>query len=207
MDSLESVMAGINAGADVIEMDVRVLPNGEAVLSHNPPEPPVQARLVRLRQVLETVKPYEQVKLNLDMKHTDEIGVVANLLHESGMAGRAFYTGIEQRNLMDVMVKGGEISYMFNYEPDPYEDSCLDNFSELVNLVKKSGAFGINLHYLCVTKEMVDALHRAHKSVSVWTVNGAFEISRMIHIGVDSITTLQPDILKAILDNPEGLFS
>lgn len=206
MDSMESVLAGIQAGADVLEADVRVLPDGDVVLSHNAVRPSAGKGLVRLTQVLEAVKPHQNIRLNLDLKSTEKIDAVARLLHSFRMADRAFFTGIDQSNYNDAAERGGGIAYMLNYEPDPYCNYNSDFVRTMLEQLKNSGAFGVNLPYLSVTSKLVKSVHRMQKSISVWTVNGAYELSRMIHMRVDSITTRRPDLLNTLLKTPLGLF-
>ena len=206
MDGMESILAGIQAGANILEADIRVLPDGDVVLSHNAVKPSAGENLVRLSQVLEAVRPYQRIRLNLDLKSTEKIDAVARILQSFRMTDRAFFTGIDQSNQKDAAERGGGIAYMLNYEPDPY---CNDDFDFVRNILEqlKSGeAFGVNLPYLSVTRELVKSVHQMQKSVSVWTVNGAYELSRMIHMGVDSITTRRPDLLNTLLKNPLGLY-
>lgn len=47
----------------------------------------------------------------------------------------------------------------------------------------------LDISYLLVTQELVDAVHALGAKINVWTVNHAEEADRLISYGVDYITT------------------
>jgi glycerophosphoryl diester phosphodiesterase len=189
MDSMDSVVAGIYAEADIIEVDVRLLPDGTAVLSHERIESGREKFLVRLEDVLTLVKERSQACLNLDLKKTEGVAAINRLLTKTDMRDRVFLTGVGPENVDNIQNNCGGIPYLLNYDPDAYEALEEGYSAFLLKLTEKSGAFGINLYYMFATKELVGIFHRAGKKVSVWTVDGGYEMSRMIDLGVDSITS------------------
>lgn len=56
---------------------------------------------------------------------------------------------------------------------------------------------GVDKNYL--TQALTDAAHNRKMLVSVWTVDDESEMQKFIAMGVDSITTNRPDLLKQIL--------
>lgn len=50
-----------------------------------------------------------------------------------------------------------------------------------------------------VTRWMVDLAHRHHVQVHVWTVDDAEDMFRLLELGVDSIMTDRPAVLKQVL--------
>jgi len=73
MNSLESVLSGINDRADIIEVDVRADKNGRLILSHNLDQERIYAGHAELIQVLEIFQTNKNICLNCDIKETEII--------------------------------------------------------------------------------------------------------------------------------------
>jgi glycerophosphoryl diester phosphodiesterase len=69
---------------------------------------------------------------------------------------------------------------------------------ELIQKAKAAGVDGINLDYhFPIDKAFVEKVHRAGLEMHVWTVDDPSEAVKLIHAGVDSITTNRPGWLRA----------
>lgn len=80
---------------------------------------------------------------------------------------------------------------------------AFDNPMALTNADAYAASLGcdaLHPHYLHVTKAYVQAAHRRHIKVNVWTVDEPKIIRRMIRCGVDGIITNCPDVVKEELD-------
>ena len=73
--------------------------------------------------------------------------------------------------------------------------------------VHKDGINGIDYHYSWFEKNpgWVKEAHDLGMSVNVWTVNDAERIKAMIELGVDCITTNEPELVRSLLDGKETL--
>lgn len=186
-NSLESVSTGINAGADVIEVDIRFA-GTIPVLSHDRIKPEQDTMLVRLSEVLDSLKDYPEIKLNLDLKEIDGIKELNRLLTQTGMASRTFFTGLGPEAIPPVRA-ATQIPYLVNYKPDVSQIRDLGFIKEFVAMVTQLGAFGLNTEYWRVSDLLVHTFHEAGLKVYVWTVDAETDMRNMIQMGLDSITS------------------
>lgn len=198
-DSLESVIAGIRAGADVIEVDVRVLPDGTPVLSHDPFPVELGEKLVRLEKVVEIVFSRAGVKLNMDMKEARTAAAVRPSIAPLLAENRVFATGLFP---LDIPVFAREcpgVPYAVNQPGRAVRFKTSSKLRSFVRASKDLGAFALNLNYLFATKRLLAASAEEGLPVFVWTVDSARAMRRMIALGVASITTNKVDALMDIL--------
>ena len=69
-----------------------------------------------------------------------------------------------------------------------------------LNHIQTMKADGIGVNKDLVTAALVEEAHRRALRVGVWTVDAEEEMARFIALGVDSITTNRPDVLKKVLE-------
>lgn len=58
---------------------------------------------------------------------------------------------------------------------------------------------GFNPNLKSLTKERLDAFHRGHRSVAVWTVDDLGDMARLASWGADAIITNRPDVCLEVL--------
>lgn len=69
---------------------------------------------------------------------------------------------------------------------------------ELIQKAKAAGVDGINLDYhFPIDKAFVEKVHHAGLEMHAWTVDDASKANKLIHAGVDSITTDRPGWLRS----------
>lgn len=202
-DSIESVFAGIAAGADIVEVDIRFLQKNVPVLSHDAINPEHEECLVRLEEVLDVLKGYPDITINLDLKEIEGIRFLHQLIQKTDMEERVFLTGLEPDSLASVQQEGICIPYFMNYTPEFSQMEDPDHVNELLDRVKKHKAIGINLYYEFATRQLVEIFHEADMKVYVWTVDDQAEMRRMIRLGVDSITSRRVDLLVKTIKEAE----
>ena len=206
-DSLDSVYAGVAAGADVIEVDVRFMEKQIPVLSHNAFRQERIKELVRLEEVLQVLKACPGVALNLDMKEIDGIPFLVELLHKTEIYERAFFTGLTSDAVMAAGQGRLSIPYFLNYQPDLWKINDGGYLKELTCMTKGLGAIGINLYYEFATQKLVRVFHQEKLKVFVWTVDNAEDMGRMIRMGIDSITSNRVDCLIKKIKEAERCFA
>ena len=59
----------------------------------------------------------------------------------------------------------------------------------------------MSIYHNNITPQLVSAAHRHNKEIHTWTVNKPHRMKKMLHVGVDSIITNFPALLKSITEN------
>lgn len=193
-NTLPSIAAAAESGADVIEFDVNLGADGIPVLSHNKPtgnEPTFESALKFLDM-------YPHVLVNIDVKNTDVLDKVQEAVLANGVADRVFLTGINAEDVAAVREKSPKIPYYLNCLFLPIGDRK-KQAEELADKVMGAGAIGLNPNKLSVTPDLVEVFHTRGLKISAWTVNTEHEMKKLLAMGVDNITTKEPTTLKALL--------
>ena len=194
-NSIEAMAAGVAAGADTVEFDLRYDQDGRPVLSHDAPG----RDAVPLTEVFAFLRAHPDVRANVDVKDTSRLETVEPLADEYGVTDRLFYTGIGENDVSAVRKKSPRIPYYLNAEPP----KTLFSKKACVALAEKTaalGAAGINLHHSFVTPTLVKVFHANGLPVSAWTVNERADIARMLRAAPDNITTRKPDLVRAMIE-------
>ncbi len=187
MNSLESIVAGAEYGAQVVEFDLNFNADGTAVLSHNIPT----GSEVTLDEAFRKVAEYPLLRVNVDVKNTSDLSQVKALAEKHGILDRIFYTGIFERDVNTVKNQTPKIPYYLN--TDASKNNSNRYLSSLINRVKDSGAIGINLDKKGASKKLINAFHKNGLLVSAWTVDSEYEFWRIASMSPDNITTKKPD--------------
>jgi glycerophosphoryl diester phosphodiesterase len=69
----------------------------------------------------------------------------------------------------------------------------------LADVLRRARVDAAYLQYRVITPQLVDALHRAHLGCYAWTVDDPHIAARLLHWGVDGITTNRPDIMRPLV--------
>ena len=178
--------------ADVLEMDVCFDKDGVPVLSHEVPPPEGCAKLEDALQALASLP---GKKANLDLKAVDDLAQIERLAVRAGVADRVFFTGVHDDFLPAVKKAGLSIPYYLNCSVPEEKANDEEYLLSLAKKVKDSGAVGINLHHSGVSALMAEVFHANGLLVSVWTVNDAEDMCRILSYGVDNITSREPRTL------------
>mgnify|MGYP000971701945 CR=1 FL=1 len=196
-NSIASIRAGIDCGADIVEVDVRFL-DGVPVLLHNE-WVSSERRPVKLEEAFQFIS--GKVMVNMDLKEYEpaDVAEIGRLVGKYNLNGRVFFSGIEMENAERIHRCCPEIPYLLNYMPKFCLPLNMPSEKKLVSLTKSSGAFGINLEYHFVTKKIVEVFHAEDFLVAAWTVDEIKFMKKMLDYNIDSITTKRPDQLKLLM--------
>lgn len=195
-NSLEAIEAGAKFGADIVEFDLNFLPDGTPVLSHDEPK----GKEPTLDEAFKKASEYNNLKVNIDVKNTQNLKVVYPLAQKYGLENRIFYTGIFLKDIEAVKNNSPEVPYYLNINVEKKRKQTKEYLQNLVDQVKSCGAIGINFNKNNATKELVDAFHENDLEVSIWTVNKKRKMKKILALAPDNITTRRPDKLKEILE-------
>lgn len=195
-NSAESIGYAISSGAQVIEFDVGVTESGVAVLRHDSDE----EYTVTFAQALEMIKP-TALKINIDLKVTDAVTDIDDIVNLYEMQDRVFFTGVGFGRVEIIKYYCPGISYFINYKPGAF-DITNERYWENVALeIVTAGGLGINTDYIYVNETMVKVMHRHNLLVSVYTVDMDYQMQRILALSPDNITTNKVDKLLETINN------
>lgn len=194
-NSLESIKTAVDWGADIVEFDVSFRPDGTAVIIHD--SAPSMTQGVPLGDALKIVAEVKKCRINLDIKSTANLPEVDRLVEMHGLSDRVFYTGVFE-DWIDAVKKSSAIPYYLNHKITAEEADNTKAALRLIEKTKNLGAIGINSHFENATKRFSDIAHENGLLVSLWTVNRAKDMVKVIEAAPDNITTRNPDLLKLI---------
>lgn len=196
-NSIIALRRAINAGVDVVEMDVTLRPDGTPVIIHS--ETPKQNEGVLLDEALSVVAESDKIKINLDLKQFENINEVQKLVLKHGLNERVFFTGIEENAIETVKSQCPLIPYYLNKSIDKALKNRIEYSQSLANKILELGCVGLNCSYKGMSKNIVEAVHKNGLLVSVWTVDSKSDIEKMLTLCVDNITTRKPLKIKALI--------
>lgn len=207
-NTVESFMEGLRLGADIVEVDLRIVRDGTVILLHDDSpyiheydfgqlnEPDVRTKIhalygrheiVRLSDVLELAKKHN-TRLNLDIKTVAAIEPVIRLVREHDAVERVYITGCSE----NITNRHSDIRVVLNTPTKltPDERDSYRSFAEKVCLEGTRGCYyGLNMHIDTCRPEVVELAHERGLAVWVYTVNEPDAMLRLIRCGVDAITT------------------
>lgn len=198
-NSMESVQAAIENNAQIIEIDIRQRPDKTLVISHdivvmNNEGTPLADVFALLQQ--------DDCLINLDIKETRTLDPLHDMLVEYNLLSRAFLTGIDQMNVNTVKESScADMDYYLNCQPSRIKIFTDDYKVKIIDLLKETGAVGINCNYKYACATLSNLLHENGYKLSVWTVNTKFEMKRMLVTQPDNITTKEYGKLMSVIDN------
>ncbi len=195
-NSLESIDAAVQFGAQIVEFDLNFTADGNPVLAHDAPK----GNEVTLDEAFKKVSEYDNLKANVDVKNTAALEKIKPLAEKHGILDRIFYTGIEEKDVDAVAKSSPEINYYLNVDVLPPQKQNREYLISLAKKVKDCGAVGINFNKDNATKELVDIFHENGLLVSIWTVSNDKDIYRILSYAPDNITTRRPDKLQKALE-------
>lgn len=195
-NSVYSVRAAVEWGADIVEFDVSFRPDGTPVIIHN--SKPEINQGVSLEKALDEVTKSKTCKINLDIKSTANLPAVDKLVKLKGLEKRVFYTGVFE-DWVETVHSNSAIPYYINYNPTKEESSDINYVSYIIKKALELGAIGINSNFSGVTHLLVDTAHKNGLLVSLWTANNISDMLSALALCPDNITTKKPDILKKLI--------
>lgn len=194
-NSLESIKAGAENGADVVEFDLHFAKNGEPVLSHDEPV----GGEVTLDEAFKYVSEFSGIKVNVDIKTCDALEKVYSCAKKYGVENRIFYTGVNEDFVEYVKKDSPEVPYYLNMKVNWWKKNNEKYILSLVEKVKNKGAVGINFKYIGASEKLVKIFREKGLLVSIWTVDDEKNMYKILSFAPDNITTRKPDKLSGIV--------
>jgi glycerophosphoryl diester phosphodiesterase len=179
-NSREHILAAIASGAEMIEVDVRMV-EGELRLSHDVPED--ASACVTLRECFSLVAPEENLHMNIDVKTEGLLEPVMTLAKEFSMVGRIIFTGACNDDRALALSLGSDV-WRSMWPGQEISDGISEN--------KKDGSPFLNVAYCMITEENDKALRENGFGFSAWTVDKEYFLRLFLKMGISNITTRNP---------------
>jgi glycerophosphoryl diester phosphodiesterase len=216
-NTIASSLAGIEAGAGLIEVDVQTSQDGIAFLFHDElpifvistyselNQPDLRRRLSSIyenRELATLEQLFEEtmdsdIRYNLDLKTEEAAEPTIDVMERMGMSHRVFFTGSTQKmtQYRERIVWNTPTEWVAS-DWMSYRDSAM----RLCDWLAQEGYYGLNMHYHTCCPELVEYAHKKELAVWVYTVDDPMIQTSMIEMGVDAITTRQVDELRMLLE-------
>ena len=205
-NTLASLQAAVDAGADLVEFDV----DRGLVVGH-PGRPAGELTLDGALRYLATAA----IGVHLDLKVTDVEREIAALARRHGVAERAVVSTTSARSLRQLRVESPEIARAISYPRDrtgagsfPWPRRLVHAARAAVRpymlvriprLIASAEADAVSLHHGLVTPRVVAAVHARGASLIAWTVDNPARIAELAAMGVDAIVSDNPGATIAFL--------
>ena len=197
-NSLDSIKAGVAAGADIVEIDLHFRPDGTPVLKHDKPSAAEADKLPTLDSAFELLASMD-IRMNVDVKATANLRAVVKLAEKHGVADRIFFTGVNENFVDAVKRDASSVPYYLNVDVKKSKNTDHAYLNSLVEKVRSCGAVGINMNYKACSPELVSTFRKEGLPVSLWTANSKRTMHRCLCLAPDNITTRKPSELINII--------
>lgn len=203
-NSMASVLAGIASGADTVEADVRLGPDGVLRLTHDIPENFADA--MTLEEAFQAVIG-TSTAINCDLKHYEALYPTIALADKCALARDQFvFSGsVDVKILLSdpqisrrarIFLNTEEIFvHMAGRKPASRAEELrylADNLPAVAELMKKAGAEALNAPFEHVPSALIASMRAAGIELSLWTANTDEDISRLLGEDLLSLTTRRP---------------
>ena len=202
-NSMESIRKGIELGADCIEIDLRMDPQGTIRLTHNEPED--YSAALPLETALRTITE-SGIAVNFDIKEEKLLYPVLEAAEAAGISReRLIFSGSVDIALLEAdpsVVKRARIflnlAQIFARVakdallPETWEERGPlfdEHIDEVAALVKRVGVECINPSFRMMTPERIAACHARGIGLSLWTVDEEADQERLLREDLVNLTT------------------
>lgn len=215
-NTLAAFRRAIEAGADMIELDVLASRDGAIVVIHdealdrttNGTGPVAERDLVELKRLdagswfgtefaneriptLEEVLELagEAILVNIEIKTEAVVEETLALVERTGMMDRVVVSSFDPRALTRARQLNASV------RTASLRNARLHEGWAPLRILDDVGSGGLNVSLSEVDESLIEACHRAGRPVSVYTVNELDDVRRLVAMGVDAIFTDHPDRL------------
>lgn len=227
--TLESVLRGLAAGADFVEVDIRLTRDGVVILQHDDSitvdgvreevadlsyseldsmqtegriaERGLEGRMTRLEEILAAAKARGSV-VNLDVKEDGAIDPAVRLVRTADMVRQVVFSGCEVSRARYLRSRHRDFQVLLNASGELYERGTQnrDDFvRELCDSAVEIACCGLNIYHTFCSEQLISAASLRFLPVSVWTVDDAEMMKHFLTSGVYAITTNCVSTLRSLM--------
>jgi glycerophosphoryl diester phosphodiesterase len=167
--------------------------------------------MLTLAEFLPFVATHDGLLLNIDLKAADiEVMLVSmlmanDLIERTVITSRASHQLRRLRLLAPALRLGLSKSSNPPHGPHGLPERTAIRTQRLLmpltlpDVLRRARADAAYLQYRVITPHLVHALHCAHLGCYAWTVDDPHIAARLLHWGVDGITTNRPDVMRPLV--------
>jgi glycerophosphoryl diester phosphodiesterase len=221
-NSILSVIEGLNAGVDIIEVDIQSTSDGVVVLLHD--EEVITSKGIRrvqdlsyeeliyftgldkvtlLEDVLPLIKENNRI-INLDVKSDHAIDPMIRAVEKHNMRDYAIISGCEKERATHLKTRYRSYQVLLNASLRLFEASNgnYDVFiRETIQDAIAASSCGININYQLCSEELIQLAKLRCLPILVWTVDESEQMEKFLDLGVHSITSNEVKTLIQLRDS------
>lgn len=210
----------MGAGADIVEVDVRVTRDGVVVLHHDDHVHGLKRDYrvdeltydelcavqssepnTRLEHVLSYVRDAHRM-INLDVKDLAAVEPMLEVVEHLGLRHAVLITGCEKAWAYEVKARHRKYPVLLNASKKLYT-SLEDDYDTFIRITcedaLEAGCSGINIYHRHCRESLVEAASLHCLPVCVWTIDEREQMERFDVMGVHAITTHQVQMAAELL--------
>jgi glycerophosphoryl diester phosphodiesterase len=197
-----AIEAALDAGVDVVEVDVLGLPGAGLVLAHSGREAAAEPLVLDAALDLIARSP---AGVLLDVKSRGGEQALVESVRRHDLLDRALASTTDLGILRELARREPRLARSLTYPRNRTRAAALARLPRalpwrIAALLERAGAAAATLHYRVLTPEVVARCHATGAAVLVWTVNDASLAGRLAALGVDGLITDNPAICRATLE-------
>jgi len=218
-NTLESVVTGMESGADFVEVDVRSTRDSVVVLFHddhivtrdsgevrindltfselntlvinNAISNSSITEIIKLEEAISIVKNYGGY-LNVDIKDDTCITPMIKLIREADMVDSTIITGCKYSRASALKREYPEFQVLLNLDKSLLLDTGKSPSmiaDEICHMAIEASCCGINIEFTYLSSELIEAARRRFLPISIWTLTENDNLEEYLNMGFYSITT------------------
>jgi glycerophosphoryl diester phosphodiesterase len=200
-NSLRALELALEAGVDIVEIDVLGLPGRGLVLSHSSRE--VDQDPLPFDEALAFLADQAAVSVLADVKNAGYERELVEAIRRHGLVDRSLVSTMELSILREVKRLEPDVRRSITFPRNRGRAAALRRVPRVLprrigNLVLRAEAAAATLNYRVVTQAVVERCHDLGAAVFVWTVNDAALVATLDALGVDGVITDDPSVFRAI---------
>jgi glycerophosphoryl diester phosphodiesterase len=197
----EHIRLAIAAGADLVELDIRLDAEGRVVLAHDEKLALEGKDLLALDEAFDLLGEGDIV-LNLDAKEPEAAIAAALVARLRGREESVVFSGLGPGDTRLMRQRIPRFRYLLNADSLlPASGYGCEEIRAACRLVAENSCCGINLEWLAATDELMDYARRRCVPVMLWTVDAEDEMLRALEFRPFSLTTNRPDLLVRLIES------
>jgi glycerophosphoryl diester phosphodiesterase len=200
-NSLRALELALEAGVDIVEIDVLGLPGRGLVLAHSSRE--VVPETLDLDGALSFLAHEAPLGVLADVKNPGYERELVEAIARHGLVDRALVSTMDVSILREVKRLEPGLARSITYPRNRARAGALRRVPwvlplRIAALVLRAEAAAATLNYRVVTRSVVERSHDLGVAVFVWTVNDSALVARLDALGVDGVITDDPSVFQAI---------
>ncbi|MGO4956246.1 inositol monophosphatase family protein [Luteococcus sp. Sow4_B9] len=217
-NTAEAFAAAVEAGADVVEVDIRTTADGTSVILHDETllrlwgRPKHVADMAgtlaeqgdaqyRIPTLASTLRQFAELNRARRHRVTLLIDTVSEYDVRVAVDEVRRFQASDDGRLVPISWCGATEAMLVVRELLPDADLAYNHSGPRLDMamVRRLRPSAVNLEWTLLSPRLVDQIHRMGLDVAVWTINDAWTMTLAIHAGVDRITTDRPRLLRRLL--------